>query len=286
MSLLFGWGCSGPAPPSCTYVVTPSSASFLAAGGTGALSVTTGSSCSWNASTNASWVNATSGASGKGNGTVQYTVAANSGSSSRSSVVSVGGQSISLSQSGVPTFTLSGTVRDAFLGTPLAGVSVVISSGPTTGSTSTTSGGSYVLSDLLPGAYVVRFSAPRYAIEVASVTAGSNTILDGSLVISTASPLSAADLTGAWVGTGTYPNMPFKLELFQSGATLAGVYRDQHDGTSAVTGTYSSSGFTLRLDFGDAVLNIECTIDDARQVHGVMRTSALGNTPYPYTMVR
>jgi hypothetical protein len=288
--MLVGASCKSPTRPSpepCTYVLAPTSASFSAGSGSGTLSMTTANSCSWSASTTVSWVSLTSGTSGTGSGTIQYTVGANSGTASRSGAISAGGQSLSISQSGVSTYTLSGTVTDAFLGSPVAGASVVIASGPSSGSTSTSSNGRYVLSGLLPGAYVIQFSAPRFATGVASLSLVTDSVLNSALVLSTTSPPSISDLTGAWSGTGSYPNMPFKLELFQTGTALSGVYQDQHDGSSTVSGTYAAAGFILSVNFGDAFLTLECFIDSAQQIHGRMRSPSLNsNSPYPFTMTR
>jgi hypothetical protein len=97
---------------------------------------------------------------------------------------------------------------------------------------------------------------------------------------------SALDLTGTWSGTGSYPNAPFELRLTQSGSSLRGSYSDRHDTSSSVTGSRDGSAITVSIDFGDAKLNVEGTIDDGRHVRGTMRTSALGNTPYPFAMTR
>jgi hypothetical protein len=64
-------------PSSCSYTIAPASNSFTAAGGTGSVTVTTQSTCSWATANPASWITITSGASGKGNGTVNYSVSAN-----------------------------------------------------------------------------------------------------------------------------------------------------------------------------------------------------------------
>jgi hypothetical protein len=99
----------------------------------------------------------------------------------------------------------------------------------------------------------------------------------------TPSPL---DLTGTWSGTGTYPNAPFQLALIQTGTNLRGSYRDRLDTSSLVTGTMTGELMTAVVDFGDAKLNFDGTVDGARQIRGTMRTSALGNTPFPFTMTR
>jgi hypothetical protein len=67
------------AAPPCYYSVNPGTALLGAAGGSGSFTVTASSStCAWTAKpSDASLVSVTSGASGTGNGTVQYTVPAN-----------------------------------------------------------------------------------------------------------------------------------------------------------------------------------------------------------------
>jgi hypothetical protein len=97
---------------------------------------------------------------------------------------------------------------------------------------------------------------------------------------------SPTDLTAVWAGTSTYPNAPFQLSLNQDGATLRGQYSDALDRSLAVTGTVISPTFTVVVDFGDAKLNLQGRMLDARTAQGVMFTSALGNREYPFTMTR
>lgn len=97
---------------------------------------------------------------------------------------------------------------------------------------------------------------------------------------------TTTNLSGTWTGTGTYPNMPFLLVLTQTGTTLRGSYRDQHDASLSVDGTFTDPTFAIVIDFGDAKLNITGTVVSARTVEGQMFTSALGNRLYPFTMTR
>lgn len=97
---------------------------------------------------------------------------------------------------------------------------------------------------------------------------------------------SADNLAGKWTGTGTYPNMPFELVLTQTGTELRGNYKDQHDTSLSVGGTFTNPTFALVIDFGDAKLNINGTVLSARTVEGQMFTSALGNKMFPFTMTR
>ncbi len=84
----------------CTYSISPTSASFAAAGGTGSVSVTAGAGCAWTAVSNATFITITSGSSGTGNGTVGFSVAANAGSTSRTGTMTIAGQTFTVTQAG------------------------------------------------------------------------------------------------------------------------------------------------------------------------------------------
>ena len=87
--------------PCTVYSISPTSKSFGYSGGSGSIGVTTTSGCSWNASSNASWINITSGSSGSGNGTVSYSVSANTGSS-RTGTITIAGKTFTVTQGGGP----------------------------------------------------------------------------------------------------------------------------------------------------------------------------------------
>lgn len=280
------WGCSSPSAPSCAYTVSSTSASLPPGGGSDTVAVTTGQSCAWTAASNAGWLTITSGATGTGNGTVTFSAGA-SGTVGRSATLTVAGQAIAVSQ-GAQTFSLSGTVTDAFIGPALGlpGVAVTVIGGPSAGAAVTDPAGSYTLTGLFAGAYTITFFKAAYVMATATVQLQSSTTLPMALSLDVPASPSAANLTGYWTGTGTYPNAPFKLALVHEGGTLRGTYVDQHDLSMDVSGAAGSPQFTLRVNFGDAVLFLECEIEDAREVNGVQRTSALGNRPYPFTMKR
>ena len=61
----------------CAYAIAPPNQSFTETGGTGSIAVTTTSTCPWTAVSSAAFVTVTSGASGTGNGTVNFSVAVN-----------------------------------------------------------------------------------------------------------------------------------------------------------------------------------------------------------------
>ena len=84
--------------PSCTYSISPPSQNVSDSASSGSVAVTTTSGCAWTASSNASWLAITSGASGTGNGSVGFSVAANTGSA-RSGTLTVAGQTFTVNQS-------------------------------------------------------------------------------------------------------------------------------------------------------------------------------------------
>jgi uncharacterized protein (TIGR03437 family) len=82
----------------CAATITPTSQSFATAGGSGSVTVTIASGCNWTATSNASWISITSGASGSGNGTVNYSVATNPTSAARSGTLTIAGLRFAVQQ--------------------------------------------------------------------------------------------------------------------------------------------------------------------------------------------
>ncbi|HEX8424045.1 MAG TPA: M36 family metallopeptidase, partial [Pyrinomonadaceae bacterium] len=115
----------------CTYSISPSSASVASGGGTGSVGVTAGTGCTWTAASNASFITITSGASGSGNGTVNYSVAANTGTTSRTGTLTIAGQTFTVSQAG----TTAGGIEQIVNGGFESGTTPWVISGQTTRST-------------------------------------------------------------------------------------------------------------------------------------------------------
>ena len=84
----------------CTYTVAPTNRSLLSTAQPASFTVTTGSTCAWTAGTNASWMTRTSAGSITGSGTASFSVAANTGSASRTGTVTVAGQTVTVAQAG------------------------------------------------------------------------------------------------------------------------------------------------------------------------------------------
>lgn len=86
--------------PSCKYAISPTQANLEAAGGSGSVSVTAGAGCNWSATSNASWISITSGASGSGGGVVTYSVASNTSTSQRQGTLIIAGITFTVTQAG------------------------------------------------------------------------------------------------------------------------------------------------------------------------------------------
>ena len=108
----------------CTYSLNPTSASFSASGGTGSVSVTTQSGCAWTATSGASWMTITSGASGTGSGTVGYSIAANTTTSQQTAASTIAGVSFSVTEAGIPTFTIAASAGTGGTISPSGNVTV------------------------------------------------------------------------------------------------------------------------------------------------------------------
>jgi uncharacterized repeat protein (TIGR03803 family) len=105
-------GLGGSGGGGCTYALGSTTAAYGAAGGAGTVSVITSNGCAWTAASNDSFITITSGSSGSANGTVQYTIAANTNSSAQVGTMTIAGRIFTITESGTTsssggcTFTL------------------------------------------------------------------------------------------------------------------------------------------------------------------------------------
>jgi hypothetical protein len=82
----------------CSYTISPTSQNIGAAGGAGTpVAVSTQAGCQWTASSGAPWIAITSGATGAGNGSVGFSVAANTGGA-RTATLTIAGRGFSVTQ--------------------------------------------------------------------------------------------------------------------------------------------------------------------------------------------
>ncbi|HEX4951461.1 MAG TPA: choice-of-anchor D domain-containing protein, partial [Blastocatellia bacterium] len=86
----------------CTYSIAPTSQNFAASGGSASVNVTTQSGCAWTATSNAAFITINSGTPGSGNGTLNFSVAANTGTA-RSGTITIAGQTFTVTQDAAAT---------------------------------------------------------------------------------------------------------------------------------------------------------------------------------------
>jgi hypothetical protein len=104
---------AAPQPPQCSFAIGPTAAQVPAAGGTTSTSVNTTAGCSWSASSAASWLVVTSGATGSGPGTVTFTADANTGSE-RTGTATAAGLTFTVTQPAAAcAFSINPSAHDA-----------------------------------------------------------------------------------------------------------------------------------------------------------------------------
>ena len=90
----------------CHFNIDPESSSVASSGGSSTVAVTTAAGCEWTATSSASWITIASGGSRNGNGTVQVSVARNTGPA-RNGTLTIAGRTFAVSQSSGCTFGIS-----------------------------------------------------------------------------------------------------------------------------------------------------------------------------------
>jgi hypothetical protein len=95
----------------CRYSIDPASQSIAAAGGSSGVNVHTAAGCAWSATSGAGWLVLNAGASGAGDGRVQFTTAASTGPA-RSGTITIAGRPFTVSQASGCTYSLVPASQD------------------------------------------------------------------------------------------------------------------------------------------------------------------------------
>lgn len=85
---------------SCSYSISPPSASLPAIEGSGSFTVTTAAGCAWSATSSDGWLTVVGGSTGSGSGTVFFAVAPNFAPLPRTATISVQTQGFAVTQAG------------------------------------------------------------------------------------------------------------------------------------------------------------------------------------------
>jgi hypothetical protein len=119
---------SGAAP--CTYSISPASRTSPAAGESRTVTVTTGSACAWEATSNAAWLTFSNGTNRTGSGSLVVAIAANTARSSRTGTVTIAGRTFTVTQNASPC---SYGVNPGTISVPATAVSGSLSVNTSTG---------------------------------------------------------------------------------------------------------------------------------------------------------
>lgn len=222
----------------CQYVITPSTGSIGAAGGTLTFQIAAGSTCPWVAFSNTAWAQITGNANGSGAGSVSVQVSQNSGTSPRTATITIAEQPISLTQAAGTNWLsiVGGTPQTTVAGTSFAAALQVRvldpSSNPVSGVTVTFTAPGSGASALFNG------SATAAAVTNASGTAASPVPVANANTGSYSVTASAPGLTPVTFSlSNTAP--PISLTLTPKNATVGP--SQQQTFTAAVTGTANTA---------------------------------------------
>lgn len=137
--------------PGCSFAVNPTDRTFSQAAATSSVNVIAGNGCDWTASAFPNWITITSGSSGSGNGTINYSVAANTTGLPRTGTIDVAG----LAGAAVHTITQQGSNP-----TPSPTPTVGPSPTPTVGPSPTPT----VAPSPTPGNVIINYTGPAVTI--------------------------------------------------------------------------------------------------------------------------
>jgi hypothetical protein len=228
-----GWGST------CSFALDRSSATVGAAGGALTVTLSTGASCNWTASSGAGFVTVTpADTSGSGSKIIHLTVAANGGVSGRSATVTIGGQSFQVNQNGTgPTMTLD--------------KSSLIFSAVTNGAAFTGQTPSQIVRMVQSGAGTVTWTASsNQPWLVVSPTSGTGTatltlsVQFASNLQSTQSGSITITLTGAGNFAGPI-TVTLNTMIASQSAAPVGAFDTPVDQSTGVTGSIAVTGWAM-----------------------------------------
>jgi hypothetical protein len=113
----------------CSFAVSSTSQNSPVNGGPLTTDVTAGTGCAWTATSNDAWITITGGGTGSGNGTVAYTVGANTGTAGRTGTLLIAGQIVTIAQAGSCSFTVSPLTHSPSASSALLASTVTTGSG-------------------------------------------------------------------------------------------------------------------------------------------------------------
>lgn len=185
----------------------------------------------------------------------------------------------------VPTFSITGSVVDGWTLIALPGVAVT-ASGPAQRSAMSDENGRYTIMNLPSGSYTLTYTKPLFrARAYQPVLVFSDITHDGRIGYDVQSPVTAADLSGLWVGHGPYRDEPLWLTLIERGGAFSGLYQDRSVWSRTITGRRDGNHLWLRIEASGGLLTVEGDVLKDRCLYGVIKNEALGGN-FPITFAR
>jgi len=249
---------------SCSYTISPADSSSEKSGGIGNVNVTAGAGCDWSAMSGATWINVTSGNSGSGNGTVNYTVLPNTDANSRTGTITIAGQTFTITQagtassppvsiagktilmgvtSGTPPFT-SDNGYEIFIPSASGNSFQMVSIYDFAGHNISTSSGSYLYSATGPiGSLTLTFAndLAKGRLNFADATTGNCSITNVSL-----SPVLAYEAGDFEIYSGRAP--PSLAGRIFNGTVIKGIFPFAVTGTFKVQFAVTGNSYTIEGD--------------------------------------
>jgi hypothetical protein len=259
----------------CTYSISSPGASFSAAGGTGSVNVTTQSSCVRTASSGASWLTITSGGSGTGSGTVQYSVAANTSASPRTASSTIAGNVFTVTQAGTSSSTYTITASSGANGTVSPAGASSVASGTSRTYTITPNSGYKVASVLVDGASVGAVTTYTFSNVIANHTISATFSADTVTYIITASANSGGTVSPAGAVSVSYGSDKAFTFTPNGGYRLVSVMVDGASVGAVTTYTFShvTANHTIAVTFAPNTSTSTCTIIASANAGGTISPS-------------
>ena len=238
-TVLLAGGGAGPLAsaviydPACAAAsLSPTGASYTEAGGTGTIDVAQAPGCPWTVTGLPAWVTVTSGSSGDGNGTVAYSVAANTGTA-RSATLNIAGKSFAVSQAASPC-TIPATISPSSQSVAATGgsgsVAVTHQPGCTWSATGAPSWVTLTSGSTGSGSGTVAFTV---AANTGTARSATLVIANNNFALSqAAAPAGGCDFVGTVNSPGTYSGSLATTDC-KAGARGTTYYTDRYQFTAS-----------------------------------------------------
>ena len=269
----------------CVFTLSPTSASVPGNAGTGSFNVTNSvAGCSYTAVSNNPFITITSGASGTNNGTVSYSIAANTTGSARTGTITVGNQTFTITQAALPTLTINNvTLNEGNSGTTAFTFTVSLSAAfgqPVTVNYATANGTATAPEDYTAVSGTLTF-APGEVNKTLTVQVNGDTFAEGNetFTVNLSNANNAVIAIGQGIGTILNDDTGGSLQFSLSNYTV-----NENEATATITvtrtgGTASGVSINYATSNGTATAGQDYIATSGTLVFGANETSKTFTIP-------